>query len=417
MYNNKNTLRILITLSPCMIAGAANAEGFVEDSQLNLQMQNYYLNRDFRDGSAQSKREEWAQGFLLDFRSGYTPGTVGFGVDALGMLGIKLDSSPDRTGTGLLPVHDDGRAADEFSRLGLTAKVKVSQSELKYGTLIPKLPTVQANTGRILPQTLEGGLLTSKEIDGLTITGARFDRMTDRDSTDAQKITLNNKNRRFAGSVEADDYWVAGADYALSKTLNLSYQYAELQDVYRQNFFGINHVLNLGPGKLKSDLRYMLSEDAGNARGGNIDSGALSGMFTYSLGGHAFGLGLQKMNGDTSMPFLNGTDPYLTNYIQLNDFAEPGERSWQLRYDYNFAEIGIPGLTFMTRYVKGDHADPATSSEQGREWERNTDIAYVVPSGVLKNVGIRWRNAAYRSNFARGTDENRLIVSYTLPIW
>lgn len=417
MYNNKNILRTLVTLSPCMIAGAANAEGFVEDSQLNLQMQNYYLNRDFRDGSAQSKREEWAQGFLLDFRSGYTPGTVGFGVDALGMLGIKLDSSPDRTGTGLLPVHDDGRAADEFSRLGLTAKVKVSQSELKYGTLIPKLPTVQANTGRILPQTFEGGLLTSKEIDGLTITGARFDRMTDRDSTDAQKITLNNKNRRFAGSVEADDYWVAGADYALSKTLNLSYQYAELQDVYRQNFFGINHVLNLGPGKLKSDLRYMLSEDAGNARGGNIDSGALSGMFTYSLGGHAFGLGLQKMNGDTSMPFLNGTDPYLTNYIQLNDFAEPGERSWQLRYDYNFAEIGIPGLTFMTRYVKGDHADPATSSEQGREWERNTDIAYVVPSGVLKNVGIRWRNAAYRSNFARGTDENRLIVSYTLPIW
>lgn len=417
MYNNKNTLRTLITLSPCMIAGAANAEGFVEDSQLNLQMQNYYLNRDFRDGSAQSKREEWAQGFLLDFRSGYTPGTVGFGVDALGMLGIKLDSSPDRTGTGLLPVHDDGRAADEFSRLGLTAKVKVSQSELKYGTLIPKLPTVQANTGRILPQTLEGGLLTSKEIDGLTITGARFDRMTDRDSTDAQKITLNNKNRRFVGSVEADGYWVAGADYALSKTLNLSYQYAELQDVYRQNFFGINHVLNLGPGRLKSDLRYMLSEDAGNARGGNIDSGALSGMFTYSLGGHAFGVGLQKMNGDTSMPFLNGTDPYLTNYIQLNDFAEPGERSWQLRYDYNFAEVGIPGLTFMTRYVKGDHADPATSSEQGREWERNTDIAYVVPSGVLKNVGIRWRNAAYRSNFARGTDENRLIVSYTLPIW
>ncbi|MFP3589610.1 OprD family outer membrane porin, partial [Paraburkholderia sp. SIMBA_055] len=84
----------------------------------------YYFNRDFRDGSAQSKREEWAQGFLFDFRSGYTPGTVGFGLDALGMLGIKLDSSPDRSGSGLLPVHDDGRAADEFSRLGLTAKVK-----------------------------------------------------------------------------------------------------------------------------------------------------------------------------------------------------------------------------------------------------------------------------------------------------
>jgi len=417
MHNNKNILRTLICLSPCLVVGAAGAEGFVEDSKASLQLQNYYFNRDFREGAGQSKREEWAQGFLFDFRSGYTPGTVGFGLDALGMLGIKLDSSPDRAGSGLLPVHDDGRAADEFSRLGLTAKVKVSESELKYGTLIPKLPTVQANTGRILPQTFEGGLLTSNEIEGFTLTGARFNRVTDRDSTDAQKITLNNKNRRFTGAVEGDDYWVGGFDYAVNKGLTLSYQYAELQDVYRQNFLGINHTWSIGPGKLKSDLRYMLSDDAGNANAGNIDSGALSGLFTYSLGGHAFGLGLQKMNGDTSMPFLNGTDPYLTNYIQINDFAEPGERSWQLRYDYNFAAIGIPGLTFMSRYVKGDHADAATHAGEGREWERNTDIAYVFQSGALKNVGIRWRNAAYRANLVRGADENRLIVSYTLPIW
>lgn len=417
MHNNKNILRTLVTLSPCILAGTASAGGFVEDSKLNLQMSNYYLNRDFRDGSGQSKREEWAQGFILDFRSGLTPGTVGFGLDAMGMLGIKLDSSRGRAGTGLLPVHDDGRAADDFSRLGLTAKVRMSETELKYGTLIPKLPTVQANTGRILPQTFEGGLLTSNEIEGFSFTAARFERMTDRDSSDARKITLNNKNRRFAGAAEGDDYWIGGADYAVSKTLTLSYQYAELQDVYRQSFFGINHAFSIGPGKLKSDLRYMLSDDAGSARGGRIDSGALSGMFTYSLGGHAFGLGLQKMNGDTSMPFLDGTDPYLANYIQLNDFAEPGERSWQLRYDYNFAAMGIPGLTFMTRYVKGENADAETHASEGREWERNTDIGYVVQEGMLKNVGIRWRNASYRSNFARGADENRLIVSYTLSIW
>ncbi|MFP3499736.1 OprD family outer membrane porin, partial [Pseudomonas sp. SIMBA_059] len=85
-------------------------------------------------------------------------------------------------------------------------------------------------------------------------------------------------------------------------------------------------------------------------------------------GGHAFGLGLQKMNGDTSMPFLNGTDPYLTNYIQINDFAEPGERSWQLRYDVDFAALGVPGLTAFARYVRGDNFKVA--GEDGSEWER-----------------------------------------------
>ena len=38
-------------------------------------------------------------------------------------------------------------------------------------------------------------------------------------------------------------------------------------------------------------------------------------------------------------------------------------------------------------------------------------------SGPLKNVALRWRNAMYRSDFARDADENRLIVSYSLPIW
>ncbi len=417
MHNNKNIIKTLLTLSPCLATGTASAAGFIEDSKASLQTSNYYFNRDFRDGAGQNKREEWAQGFVLDLRSGYTQGTVGFGLDAMAMLGLKLDSSPDRTGTGLLPTHDDGRAADQFGRVALTAKVRVSDTELKYGTLIPKLPTLQANTGRILPQTFDGGLLTSKEIEGLTFTGARFERMTDRDSTNAVGLTLNNKNRRFRSAADGDALLIGGADYALGKQLTLGYQYAELEEVYRQHFLGLVHTLALGPGKLKSDLRYMLSEDAGAARGGRIDSGALSGLFTYSLGGHAFGLGLQKMNGSTSMPFINGTDPYLANYIQINDFAEPGERSWQVRYDYDFGAIGIPGLTFMSRYVRGDQADAATTSGGGQEWERNTDVGYVFQTGALKNVGVKWRNAAYRSSFARGADENRLIISYTLPIW
>lgn len=417
MHNNKNIIKTLLTLSPCLAAGTASAAGFIEDSKASLQTSNYYFNRDFRDGAGQNKREEWAQGFILDLRSGYTQGTVGFGLDTLAMLGLKLDSSPDRTGSGLLPTHDDGRAADEFGRVALTAKVRVSGTELKYGTLIPKLPTLQANTGRILPQTFDGGLLTSKDIDGLTLTGARFERMTDRDSTNAVGLTLNNKNRRFRSTADGDALLIGGADYALGKQTVLSYQYAELEEVYSQHFLGLTHTLPLGPGKLKSDLRYMLSDDAGAARGGRIDSGALSGLFTYSLGGHAFGLGLQKMNGSTSMPFVNGTDPYLANYIQINDFAEPGERSWQVRYDYDFSAIGVPGLTFMSRYVRGDQADAATAAGGGQEWERNTDVGYVFQTGALKNVGVKWRNAAYRSSFARGADENRLIVSYTLPIW
>jgi len=30
---------------------------------------------------------------------------------------------------------------------------------------------------------------------------------------------------------------------------------------------------------------------------------------------------------------------------------------------------------------------------------------------------VKWKNASTRSNFASDIDENRLILSYSLPIW
>ena len=104
---------------------------FVSDSKAALELKNYYFNRDYRESSGQNKREEWAQGFILNVESGFTEGTVGFGLDVVGMLGLKLDSSPDNSGTGLLArssVAEPGapsyarRAHDNYSKLGITGK-------------------------------------------------------------------------------------------------------------------------------------------------------------------------------------------------------------------------------------------------------------------------------------------------------
>ena len=103
--------------------------------------------------------------------------------------------------------------------------------------------------------------------------------------------------------------------------------------------------------------------------------------------------------------------------MQINDFANADERSWQARYDFDFAGLGVPGLSFMTRYIKGDNSQVSGSDEEGREWERNIEFKYVVQSGPLKDLYVRLRNASFRSSFARDADENRLIVGYSLPIW
>ncbi|MNR68482.1 Porin D precursor [compost metagenome] len=59
------------------------------------------------------------------------------------------------------------------------------------------------------------------------------------------------------------------------------------------------------------------------------------------------------------------------------------------------------------------------SDQDGKEWERDSELKYVVQNGVFKDVSLRLRNATYRSNYekyARDVDETRLIVSYNFSV-
>jgi hypothetical protein len=406
-----NTLSLAVFAAGSSLPILAQAD-FIEDSKASLTINNYYFNSDYRQpGATQSKRAEWAQGFMLNYESGYTAGTVGFGLDAIGMLGIKLDSSRDRIDTGLLSADNAGNPQDEYSELGLTAKARVSKSTLRLGTLLPKMPTVLSNESRLLPQTFRGIHLVSEEFAGLTLDGGRLTQNSLRNDSSSEDMIVSG--RAITGGQFTDKFNFAGARYKWNKHLMTSYNYGHLDNNYTQHIVNLVHSLPLGPGALKSDLRYARSTHDGNT---NVDNTAMGGMFTYSLGGHGFSAAYQKMKGDTGFPYINGTDEFLVNFAMLSpDFANPDEKSWQARYNYDFAALGIPGLTFMTRYLSGDGFERGGRS--AKEWERNSEVAYVFQEGSLKNFAVRWRNGTYRSAGGSDIDQNRLILSYTLPLF
>ncbi|AEJ06528.1 MAG: outer membrane porin, OprD family [Pseudomonas stutzeri] len=421
----KPASRTVLSASIAAIAlGASNvaSAAFIEDSKAAVELRNFYMNRDFRQsGATQSKAEEWAQGFILKMESGYTEGPVGFGLDAVGLLGVKLDSSPDRTGTGILQRDRNApnRAQDDYGSAGLTAKAKLSATTLHVGTLQPVLPVLMRNDSRLLPQTYRGAWLQSKEVSGLTLDLGKLDRVNQRDSSDNEEMTVFNGGRRNitfgSGGTTSDEFLFAGGRYDWSPQLATSYYYGGLDGIYDQHNFNLIHVLPLGDKQsFKTDLRFVRSSDDG---GSNVDNDAFGALFTYRHGGHGFTGGYQHMRGDTGFAYVAGGDNALINLLQINDFGNEDERSWQVRYDYDFAAMGIPGLTLMTRYVSGDNVDRGVGASEGKTWERNTDIAYVIQSGPLKNLGLKLRNATTRSNFQSDMDENRVIVSYSLPLW
>lgn len=85
-----------------------------------------------------------------------------------------------------------------------------------------------------------------------------------------------------------------------------------------------------------------------------------------------------------------------------------------LGYGYDFARLGVPGLTFSTRYLSGNDGKSNTAV---KEWERDAEIAYVVQQGNFKGLGVKLRNYVYRSDFSRGRDSNRLYLTYDVALW
>ncbi|WNW11896.1 OprD family porin [Pseudomonas sp. DTU_2021_1001937_2_SI_NGA_ILE_001] len=388
----------------------ASAAGFTDDAKASLNLRNFYINRNMVDPSnPQSKAEEWTQSFILDARSGFTEGPIGFGVDVLGLWSVKLDGGGGTYGTGLLPRHSDGRPADDFGRLGVAAKARISKTELKVGEWMPVLPILRADDGRSLPQTLRGAQITSNEFDGLTLYGGQFRANSPRNDASMEDMTY--------GRGASDRFNFVGGEYKFNQNRTLVGLWnAELKDVYQQQYLQLSHTQPVGDWTFGANLGYFQGDDDGARLAGKLDNKTYSGMFSAKIAGNTFFVGLQKVDGDTWMR-VNGTSGgTLANDSYNSSFDNANERSWQLRHDLDFSVLGIPGLSLMNRYISGDNVHTGAITD-GKEWIRESELAYVIQSGTFKSLSLRWRNSSIRRDFSNNEfDENRLIINYPLSI-
>ncbi|MBC3499704.1 OprD family porin [Pseudomonas sp. SWRI100] len=392
------------------LSGTTLAAGFVEDAKATLGLRNFYINRNFTNPSnSQSKAEEWTQSFILDARSGFTEGPVGFGVDVLGMWSVKLDGGGGTYGTGLLPRHDDGRPADDFGRLAVAGKARISKTELKIGEWMPVLPILRSDDGRSLPQTFRGGQVTSNEIAGLTLYGGQFRGNSPRNDASMEDMSY--------GGALSDRFNFVGGEYKFNQDRTLVGLWnAVLKDVYQQQYLQLSHSQPVGDWTLGANLGYFHGDEDGSERAGQLDNKTYSGMFSAKYGGNTFWVGLQKVDGDTWMR-VNGTSGgTLANDSYNSSFDNANERSWQVRHDFNFVTVGVPGLTLMNRYISGQDVHTGAVTD-GKEWVRETELAYVIQSGAFKDLSVKWRNSSIRRDYSNNEfDENRLIFNYPLSL-
>ena len=398
----------------CALPLPGQAAGFVDDASVNLNLRNFFINRNFTNpGNAQGLAQEWTQNFILDAKSGFTQGTVGFGVDALGLYSIKLDGGKGSGGTQLLPVGSDGRPADDFGRLAVAGKMKIGKTVLKVGEWMPVLPILRSDDGRSLPQTFEGAQVTSQDFDGLTLYGGQFRKNSPRNDSSMDDMFMQGKV-----TVTSDRFNFVGGEYTFNeKRTMVGLWNAELKDIYQQQYLQVTHSQPLGDWTLGANLGYFRGTEEGSAKAGNLDNRTVSALLSARYGGNTFYVGLQKVSGDDGWMRVNGTSGgTLANDTYNSSYDSAREKSWQLRHDYNFAALGVPGLTLMNRYLSGSNVHTGTITD-GKEWGRETELAYTLQSGTFKDLNLRIRNSTIRRDYSTSEfDENRLIVSYPLNI-
>lgn len=409
-----------------MASAQDDSKGFIEDSTASILTRTLYFSRDFRNNdTGQSRREETGLGFHGLFSSGYTQGTVGVGVDVIGLMGLKLDSGKGRANTGMFPNGSDGRAQDEFSKAGAAVKFRISNTVLKVGDQYTTAPVFASDDSRLLPELPQGISITSNEIKDLKLEAGHFTSIVAQDQTYKDSISSaepgSNRGLRDANFV--------GGVYAWTPEVTTSLYYSKVEDYWRKLYANVNWTHALSDDQsvaVDFNIYDTKSEGAGLVRADKdgttkLDNRAFSLQGAYTIGAHTFTLAAQKVSGDGQYGYGvdGGGTIFLANSVARSDFNAEDERSFQARYDLNMATFGIPGLSFMTRYVTGSGANTNLTSN-GKEWERDIEAKYVVQSGPAKNLSLRVRQATYRSSDnvygSPSLDELRLIAQYPLNI-
>ncbi|MBD9415147.1 outer membrane porin, OprD family [Pseudomonas sp. PDM16] len=401
-------------------------------AEWSLLARNFLLDSDYREPApgGQSQRREWAQGFIASLSGDlFEHGELALGAEAHGFLGLKLDGGRGHAGAGLLPVDGDGAAEDDYANAGAALRARWGGTNLRYGEMQVETPVLDTGDKRLSPEYATGWMIDSRISDDLLLQSGRFTSFKNQASSSARGDFIGYGASTRHGGLSLTGLRHGSADSRWRGAIYIG----KLDDTWVQTY------ANLGThqGRWVLDANLYRTRASGAQHAGAIDTLAYSLLGSLTLEAHTLSLAYQRVEGDTPFDFVGGDSIYLANSIKYADFNGPGERSWQLRYQWNAAGAGLPGLSLSARYVRGSRIDgthaPHPGAYQhydaelgrfvpqqgrgGRHWERDLDLRYVVQGGPARDLTFSLAHVSHRANAAQGSpDLDRLYLILEYPL-
>ncbi|NTV42799.1 MAG: OprD family porin [Syntrophobacteraceae bacterium] len=385
------------------------APPFFRDSKLNLHIRSAYF---FEEQFDDSKKEAWAAGGWLEYKSGWLCNH--FGVAATLYTSQPLYAPDDRDGTNLLEPGQNG-----FTVLGEAyGRIKiVGENEFRFFRQTYENPYINKNDGRMVPNTFEGytlrGIIGDEKSTGALkyVAGYvskikernqdRFVWMSEDAGADVQRGTI------MGGALYTRGPWSIGAiEYYTEDTLNIFYAEAKRRWKLSENW-GLALSAQFSDQQSVGDNALSGGSPFHTAQGGialdvSYRNAVLTAAFTST-----------DSNRDMVSPW--SSYPGFTS-CQVLDFNRAGEDALMFKLSYDFKRF-VEGLSMYALYtVSSGRKNSSNGIDLPDENEFDADVQYRFQTKCLKGLSLRARYGTVHESGGGRIHQVRGFLNYDLPL-
>ncbi len=375
---------------------------FFADTQLVIRGRTFYRRQDESDDTV---NEAWAGGGSIAYHSGWLADT--FAVEVEGFTSQKLFAENSKDGTLLLESGQNG-----YSVLGIAnAKLRYRGIQLTGYRQYLDLPYMNRQDNRMTPNTYEGVTLARPEGKLRFSTGY------------AWKIKLRNQDdfRSFTSSRGFDkDRGLAhgGVVWDPHENFHIGAIAAVVPDLLGGVYHELGVAREVADGlQLRFDGQFTYQWDPGDdVSGAEVDdSWNLGFRGSASYAGAVLRLGgVFTGTGGTIVSFY-GTNPSYVDLMQRT-FTREDEKAVLGSLSYDFAGLGVPGLSAIVNVVAAFEGRPSRGARRKDAQEVDLTVDYKLKGGWLDSFWLRVRGSwLHEQQSERNGTDLRVILRYDFP--
>lgn len=361
-----------------------------------------------RDFDTTKTRKDMAIGGLLYYKTAPLHG-ISLGVSFA--TSNDVNSDDDDAVYGLLATDENGGHESLTRKQEYYIQGDFFKTTVKYGAQEINTPYLNTDDARLIPRSYKGLTVVNNSIDQLTLAAYYVTDSIGWNTENYVNVAEAVANEAGGASSIDDDKAVVilNATYKLPTQAvkgDVQAWYYTISDIFNISYLKAYVSSDFGPVNVYFMPSVLYQKSQGDELNGDLDASQTG----FRLGAKFAGFdvtGAYSKSGDDGMVTPWGHDKIIPQQI-MTSASRGNEDAWGVKLAYDFANIGVKGLSSYVWYGYYDVDETATSKDTS-EIDYNIQYAF---SGMLDGLGLRARYADVNVHDGNSLTDTRLYMTY-----